>query len=481
MNRIITFAFTWCDVRGLLALCFIHLSLSSHLTAQERATDTSALAVTATKIEKLDSPNSGTIPRHGQEVPELRSFDQELIELMTQHEIPGAAVAVTDQSRLVFARSYGWADHEAGEPVEPTSLFRIASVSKPITAIAISQLIERQQLTLQTRVWPLLERELKARERDLAGSNTQGHTPDDWDSRWSDVTVEQLLTHHGGWDRDASFDPMFRSAQFAKHLGIAAPAQPWDIIRLMQNQALDFEPGQRYAYSNFGYCLLGRLIEIASGQTYEAYVQQQVLAPLGIVRMQIGATRLAQRAAGEVKYYSQGHASSVFDADLGQQTPWPYGGWCLEAMDAHGGWIASAIDLVRLAAAFDDPAHCQLLKTESIEQMRRRPSRPVDATDSSRKKLSPVYYSLGWQIRDLGNGRYNQWHNGSLDGTTALLIRRHDSKNFAILLNTRDSKTDESLAAAVDTLLHRAAAKVTKWPKHDLFSEYGFDAPLSTR
>ncbi len=225
----------------------------------------------------------------GTNVPELACFDDEMQSLMAEHAIPGAAIAVTEHSRLVLARGYGVSDKQTGEPVLPTSLFRIASVSKPITAIAILQLIEQQKLRLDTPVF------------DLLGLGTEAtSTNRTFDRRWLKVTVEQLLEHRGGFDHKASFDPMFRSVEFAKQLGIDAPAMPWDVIRVMKNRPLDFAPGERYAYSNFGYCLLGRIIERVSGMTYESYVQQKVLAPIGITDMRIGATRKEGRA--RVKY-----------------------------------------------------------------------------------------------------------------------------------------------------------------------------------
>ena len=86
-----------------------------------------------------------------------------------------------------------------------------------------------------------------------------------FDRRWREVTIHQLLQHTGGWDRDKSFDPMFHNNQICEELKIPSPALQKDIIRYMVRQPLDFNPGERYAYSNFGYCLLGRVIEKVTG------------------------------------------------------------------------------------------------------------------------------------------------------------------------------------------------------------------------
>src|SRR5262249_24537657 len=133
------------------------------------------------------------------------------------------------------------------------------------------------------------------------------------------------------------------------------------------------DPGTKEAYSNFGYCVLGRLVEHVTGMKYDDYVKQEVLKPLEITRMRIGHSWAKDRAEGEVHYYGAAnpHETSAFGD--GANFPVPYGGWCIETMDSHVGWIASAPDLVRLASTFDDPSHCPILKSETIETMFRRP------------------------------------------------------------------------------------------------------------
>jgi N-acyl-D-amino-acid deacylase len=121
------------------------------------------------------------------------------------------------------------------------------------------------------------------------------------------------------------------------------------IIRYMLARPLDFDPGKMYAYSNFGYCLLGRVVEAVSGETYEDYVREEVLKPMGIHDMRIGKSLLEGRAPREVRY-GQGEPlmlKSIFGPKLGELVPAPYGTSCIEAMDAHGGWIASSVDLAR--------------------------------------------------------------------------------------------------------------------------------------
>ncbi|MFQ5733729.1 MAG: serine hydrolase domain-containing protein [Planctomycetaceae bacterium] len=397
------------------------------------------------------------VPETGKPVPELASFDRMMRRFLAKHGIPGAALAVVKDGRLVYARGFGYSDVKKKEPVQPESRFRIASLSKPITAVAILRLIQQKKLSLDDRVRDIVT--LKPHLKDGAKV----------DPRWNTVTVRQLLHHTGGWDRGASFDPMFKAVQFAKELGVKAPAGPNHVIRCMLGRRLDFDPGTKYAYSNFGYCLLGRIIEKKTGTTYEKHVKNDVLKPIGITGMTIGRSLLKQRAKGEVRYYARGgkRTGSVFAPNVGKRVPWPYGGWHHKAMDAHGAWIASAVDLARFAAAIDRPRKSKILTAKSITAMFAPPPAPVSRTKAG--KLRDVYYGLGWSVRRVPGKGINTWHTGSLPGTSTILVRRHDGLSWVVLMNRRQTPFGNHAAQLIDPLVHRAANAVTTWPKHNLF------------
>ncbi len=390
--------------------------------------------------------------------PRMHEFDVHMQAFVEKHQIPGAAVAATKDGKLMFVRGYGYADLATGEQVTPESLFRIASISKPITAVGILQLVDDGKLLLSDSVFEVLEL-----NDEIANDPKR-------DQRLNQITIEHLLQHRGGWDRAQSFDAMFRAVPFAEKLGVDAPAGPHDVITAMLDQPLDFAPGHRYAYSNFGYCLLGRVIEKLTGQDYDEYTKEHVLQPIGITNMRIGGSHLDQRSPGEVRYHSAGRGPSVFAATLGARVPRQYGGWHLEAMDSHGGWIASAVDLARFAVALDDPENSPLLPAESFERMDARPPGLAGYTEEGAPKAD--YYSLGWLNRVVGRGKINRWHTGSLDGTATILLRRHDGVNLIALFNTRNSATESHLGRAADRALHEAAEKVQSWPAEDLFSQF---------
>src|SRR5687768_11493017 len=240
-------------------------------------------------------PTPVDIPLTGQAVPGMESFDRVISDLMKKHKVPGGAVSVVKDGKLVYARGFGYADVENKVTVAPDALFRIASVSKPVTAVAILKLVEADKLDLTQKVLPLI-------------SDLQPPAGTTMDPRWQNITILDLLQHTGGWDRDrpGGFDPMFRPVTAAAAVGTPAPASAETLIRWMLGQPLDFDPGSRFVYSNFGYAILGRIIERVSGTTYEHYVKTVVLAPSGITKMRIGRTRLSERATNEVKYYHPG-------------------------------------------------------------------------------------------------------------------------------------------------------------------------------
>ena len=372
----------------------------------------------------------------------VASLDRLFPAFLDKHAVPGCSVAVMQGGKLVYARGFGFADVTNRDPVSPQSLFRIASISKPITAVAILQLIEQGKLKLDDPVHQFIDDEpLLLKDAKL-------------DERQAEITIRQLLEHRGGWDREKSFDGMFQSLRFADALDKPSPPDAHDIIRNMRGLPLDFRPGERYAYSNYGYCLLGRVIEKLTKQPYDAYVKEHVLQPAGITKMEIGGSFLEDRQPNEVRYYDPGMAGSVFQNERGQQRAAAYGAYKLEVLDSHGGWIASATDLVRFASAFDEPEKSPLLKAESVKAMFAPP--PI--------KYGETYYALGWTVRPLGDKKFNVWHTGSLPGTSTILIRRHDGLNIAVLFNSRVSPTAQHLTRELEGPLHAALDEVRDWP-----------------
>jgi CubicO group peptidase (beta-lactamase class C family) len=364
---------------------------------------------------------------------------------MEPRRIPGAALAVTRHGHLLYARGYGLADRANCRMVWPVSMFRLASLSKPITAVAILQLAQRGWLDLEVPVIGLLELQ---RENGLH--------PVPVDKRLLRVTARHLLQHTGGWMHAGSADPIFQADRIVTELGLRPPLERQSVMEFMLRQPLDFDPGTRYAYSNVGYLFLGRVVEKVTGLPYEEYVQRHVLAPAGIRQMQLGRTVPEQRHPDEVQYYTG-------------VVPLPGSAFCLELMDAHGGWVGSAVEMARFLAALEFWRR-PLLDPVFHAEMIAPPPPPAGRTGKGR--LLDSYYGCGWMIRPIGTGgEINYWHAGSLPGTYALAVRRWDGVSWVVLFNQRSE--DPALPdEEIDPALHRAAESVVHWPSHDLFPHY---------
>jgi N-acyl-D-amino-acid deacylase len=388
-----------------------------------------------------------TIPVTGPPAPDLASFDHVITDLMKKWDVPGAGVAVMKDGRLILARGYGYADRQNREEVRPNSLFRLASCTKAFTAAAILTLVQAGRLNLEDKAFRL-----------LGVQPPPGATVD---RRIYDITIRNLLNHSGGWDRDKTFDPMFRSTEIAQARGVPAPANQMAIIRYMMGKPLQFRPGSQYSYSNFGYCVLGRIIEKVGGQNYESYVRSHVLQPAGVLCMRLGHTLLRERAPNEVRYYEfpgQGETQSVFPG-VGR-VPWPYGAWDIEAMDSHGGWIASAVDVLRFIRALDQG---RIINKRLVNVMVSRPPAPLWAGQDT-------WYAFGWQVRNADGGQ-NWWHQGSLDGTSTIMVRAANGLTWAALYNTRPKNSD-GFGGEMDSAMWTAVNQVKRWPGGDLFPEF---------
>jgi CubicO group peptidase (beta-lactamase class C family) len=326
---------------------------------------------------------------------------------MGEYQVPGLSVAIARHGQFVYRKGFGFADVASSEKVTRDRLFRIASVSKPITSVAIFTFIEKGRLKLTDRVF--------GRDAVLGGDFGSSYP-----EQVKKITLEHLLTHTcGGWQNDA-LDPMFLNPAMNSHALIR-----WTL----QNQPLVNEPGTHYAYSNFGYCILGRVIEKISGQTYAEFVEQNVLAKCDVNDMRIAGNTLLDTAPGEVVYY-------------GQNVESPYG-MNVRRMDSHGGWIATPSDLVNFAMRVDGFSYTpNILEPPTIETM-------TTATSANPN------YAKGWAVNALGNW----WHSGSLPGTISIMAKTSSGLCWAALTNTRTAGMD----LALDKMMWDMADAVPQW------------------
>ena len=378
------------------------------------------------------------------------SIDTEVAKFLKKRQIVGASIAVSKDGKLVMAKGYGYADKESLIPVEPFNLFRIASVSKLITAVGVMKLCETGKLSIDTKVFGpngILKDSIFLTYKD---------------KRFEDITVGQLLNHSGGWNNRYG-DPAFMPAYIASQLNIPLPITDTDIIRFMMTKRLHFTPGTSSTYSNFGYQILGRVIEEVSNTSYEEYIKTNILFPIGIFDMKLGHSYLEEREPLEVKYYETSGLDLVADyQDPTKMVARCYGGNDIRTLGSAGGWIASSTDLLKLTLAIDgNPSPSDILSSESISKM-----------------VTPVaehFSPYGWR----GVTPNGTWYRtGTLSGSSVMITHRPDGISYVFVVNTSTYKGPD-LAYELQRVAERGLLGITEWPAVDLFElDKSFTTPM---
>src|SRR5262245_39681144 len=172
-------------------------------------------AFAAVLIAGWVSPAFGELPMTGKYVPELQAVDTLLQNFMVGKPIPGGTIAITHNDQVIYERGIGYSNEAHTVPMQETALMRLASVSKPVTASAIHQLAKDGQLDLNAKVFNI----------DGNGGilNITPYNGTLGDSRLRDITVQQLLEHKGGWNRDTAGDLAFQDVQIATAMGVPSP------------------------------------------------------------------------------------------------------------------------------------------------------------------------------------------------------------------------------------------------------------------
>lgn len=314
-------------------------------------------------------------------------FDLAIKDVMDHYDLRGLSVAIARDDRLFFAKGYGEAV-EGGESVEPYHRFRIASISKPITAVAIMQLVERGSIELDEPVFGadgVLGTEFGVPSKDSSSSG--------------DITVEHLLEHTSGFQFDE--DPTYMESEKNRVELIEWVVDKYDVTE---------DPGSDYKYENFNYFLLGEIIGEVTGDWYDLYVKRNILSECGITRMDIGAETRSERTDHEVDYYDEDDGDE-YDIDLTRRAP-------------VGGWIATPIDLLQLTTGANG-----ILNNDDIVTQ--------DSRDEMFRQGYPYYgYGFGWAQYDNAIG-----HNGRSLGALSALRLRDDGWALALMTNT---EIDES-------------------------------------
>ncbi len=393
----------------------------------------------AMKLENTDSDHLDT-----------KGIDILVESFMKKNQVMGASVAITNKEKLVYAKGFGIANNETDETVQPGHLFRLASISKLITAVAVMKLYEQGLISLNDTVFG--ENGLLNDPRFLAFK----------DPRISQITIANLLNHTAGWGKKYG-DPIFNSPFIARVMKSENPSDIDMIIEFILKDKLRYSPGKRYSYSNFGYVVLGRIIEEVTKMKYEDYVVINILRPAGIYDMHIGHNLYHQKFPNEVKYFEPAGSPYVLAVDgSNKMVPKSYGGNDLRLLGAAGGWVASAPELAKLLTVLDGfDNQPDILRRETIEMM----TNPAIAGNG-------LY---GWRGVDK-HGTW--WRTGTLSGTTTLMMRQENGVNWVVLLNSSGYKRNR-LHSRLSYTMFASVYRTKSWPDINLFEIQNFSSTRS--
>ncbi len=379
------------------------------------------------------------ISNENSNLPQTKKFDEQIERFIKTWHIKGASIAVLKDEKLIFAKGYGWADEEKGIKTDVKHIFRIASVSKLITAATIMKLIEKGKLSLESKVF--------GEKGILNNSEFQ----DIRDQRIKNITVENLLRHQAGFTRRYG-DPMFSTLEISKKLGIDSVPSKEQVIAYAVSKKLGYAPGLGTKYSNLGYVILSEVIEKVTGMGYEKYVQDSILKPAGCYDIHLAKNEYSKKYPNEVRYYEPDDQELVESFDgSGKMVHKCYGGSNIEGLYGAGGWVASPTELVKFVASIDEhPNVPDILSPKSIDKM----------VESSPGKLP-----IGW-AKTYKNGDWVR--TGTLSGTSAMLRHQTNGYTWVFITNTSSWK-GSNFSKLIDGFFKKAINKVSFWPERDLF------------
>ena len=413
------------------------------------ATIIGAVTIRLSKVKEVDILNNKSseniiipinhiIDNSLSNLEETTRFGRDIERFMRSWDIKGGSFALMRNDSLIYAKGYGYASITDSINCDVNHLFRVASISKLITATAILKLQEDGLLDIEDKVFGetgILNDSifLNIRDRNLKRIN-----------------ISHLLRHSAGFSQPIG-DPAFNQEGVARTLNKNLPLSIDDMVIYATRNKLRSQPGGSFRYSNLGYIVLSKIIEKVSGKDYESYVKENILEPIGCYDMYIGKNFSINRKENEVDYYEVKEAEPIkaFDGS-GELAMKSNGGNNVTLLSGAGGWIGSPVEILRFVASISkDTIKENILSKESIELM-----------TLYDKKTRPI----GW-----ANVTKNEWfRSGSMAGTSALIKKQRNGYTWIFVSNS-SSWNGPNLPKNMSTTISNAILKVKKWPRRDLF------------
>jgi CubicO group peptidase (beta-lactamase class C family) len=325
---------------------------------------------------------------------------------MVRQRLVGAAVGVVQDGRIVYTQGYGWQDREKRIPASRNTMFRWASISKPVTAVAAMQLVDKGRLNLDADV--------------------RSYVPE-FPDKGKPITVAQTLSHQSGL-------PFYTNGKVIPRDRKYDTPHPFaDVVTAVDTFALSpllFDPGTKYSYTTYGYILASAVVQRAGNEPFAQQVKERIAVPLGMTTFQPDYQwkDIANRAVGYRKHGDEIVPSSNTDVS------WKLGG---------GGYISDIGDLARFAQG--------LLNHKLVSRAAERLMWTPRATSGGTK----TDYGLGFDVRLDGAGRRTVSHGGSQEKTRSLMWLRPEERRAIVVFSNSEyadvSRLKDAVAAALDS------------------------------
>ncbi len=320
---------------------------------------------------------------------DLRTVLDTLFVGMVQEEIFTGSVLIARQGTVLFSQGYGLADRKQKIPNTPQTRFRIASLTKQFTAMAILILESQGKLSVNDLICKYI---------------------DSCPSTWRAITIEQLLTHTSGMPDFPDFPTI-----------MATPSTPKQTIAHFKNLPLDFQPGKEWSYSDTGYILLGAIIEKVSGQSYEAFLQKYIFTPLNLK---------------DTGYDHNSNTLAVGYDDPSSDTPADYIDMSIPY--AAGGLYSTVEDFFRWDTALSTE---QLVPRATLDKMF-APHVAIPDAQLNSFFNSTIYsgysYGYGWFVGGKLRGHPINFHFGGINGFSSINAQFPDSQITIIVMCNND-------------------------------------------
>lgn len=328
--------------------------------------------------------------------------DEYVKKYMQNRQVPGVSLTIVEDGKITYAKGFGYANVEHQVPVKTDTIFQIASVGKQFTAAAVMLLVEDGKINLDDKISKYLK-----------------DTPEPW----KDITVRHLLTHTSGL------------GDYPKDFDYRKDYTEEELFEIIKNSKLEFKPGEKWQYSNFGYVTLGILIRKVSGKFYGDYLQEKVFQPLKMdtARVISEADIIPNRASGY----------TLDNGKLKNQS------WVSPSLNttADGALYMTVKDLAKWDVALYGE---KILKKSSLEQI----WSPVKFNDGN-----TFPYGFGWSLGKVTGSRVFE-HSGGWQGFSSHISRFVDEKTTVIVLSNLSQANSTQIARSVAEIYNPKLAPI---------------------